>query len=165
MLLLPINTRFLISFRQVDMGGFVNAASAVAVMGYAASQLDLRITAAQGVGFLLLTLCGILVHYSLMLILATSSFWTVRGQGIVWGYYNLFNIARMPDAAFKGMFRVVFTFAVPMLLVANVPTKLLARKLDSPLEMLLLFGLSLVCFGVSEAVWRVSLRRYTSASS
>ncbi|MGE5566371.1 MAG: hypothetical protein ACM3YN_09500, partial [Parcubacteria group bacterium] len=25
MLLLPANTRFLISFRQVDLGGFVNA--------------------------------------------------------------------------------------------------------------------------------------------
>src|SRR5207249_9597462 len=35
MLLLPVNTRFMISFLQVDLGGFVNAASAVAVMFYA----------------------------------------------------------------------------------------------------------------------------------
>src|SRR6266511_2409820 len=40
-LLLPINTRFLLSFRQVDLGAFVNAASAVAVMAYAARQLGL----------------------------------------------------------------------------------------------------------------------------
>ena len=91
--------------------------------------------------------------------------WTVRAQGIVWGYYNLFNIARMPDAAFRGFFKVFFTFAVPMLLVANVPVKLLVQKLSSPLEMLLLFALSLVCFGVSEGIWRFSLRHYTSASS
>src|SRR3954464_15394914 len=32
MLLLPINTRFLISLRQVDLGGFINAACAIAVM-------------------------------------------------------------------------------------------------------------------------------------
>src|SRR5947208_13152871 len=30
MMLLPINTRFLISLRQVDLGGFVNASSALA---------------------------------------------------------------------------------------------------------------------------------------
>ena len=30
MLLLPINTRFMISFRQVDLGGFVNAAAGLA---------------------------------------------------------------------------------------------------------------------------------------
>src|SRR6186713_169253 len=38
MLLLPVNTRFLISFRQVDLGGFINAGSAVAVMIYAGRQ-------------------------------------------------------------------------------------------------------------------------------
>src|SRR5580700_6010378 len=36
MLLLPMNTRFLVSLRVVDLGGFVNSASAVAVIGYAA---------------------------------------------------------------------------------------------------------------------------------
>src|SRR3954471_24231579 len=79
MLLLPVNTRFLVSFRQVDLGGFVNAASAVVVMAYAAEKLDLRISAIQVFGFLLLTVCGVFVHYSLMLMLATTSFWTVRG--------------------------------------------------------------------------------------
>lgn len=165
LLLLPVNTRFLISFRQVDLGGFVNAATALVVMGYAAEQLKLTPTASQVLGFFFLVLCGILIHYSLMLTLATTSFWTVRAQGVVWGYYNLFNIARMPDAAFRGFFKVFFTFAIPMLLVSNVPVKLLAERLDHPLEMLLLFVLSLVCFAVSESVWRLSLRRYTSASS
>src|SRR5437870_11371386 len=39
LLLLRVNTRFLVSLRQVDLGGFVNAASAVAVMAYATRQL------------------------------------------------------------------------------------------------------------------------------
>ncbi len=165
MLLLPVNTRFLLSLRHVDLGGFVNALSAVGVMAYAAHQLHLSLSTAHYLGFLLLTAAGLLVHYSLMLMLAATSFWTVRGQGIVWGYFNLFNIARLPDAAFHGAFKVIFTYAIPVLLVANVPTKLLAGKLSSPLEMLLLLGLSLACFAVSEAVWRVALRHYTSASS
>jgi ABC-2 type transport system permease protein len=134
-------------------------------MAYAAHRLDLTVTTPQVIGFLLLTICSLLVHYSLMLMLAATSFWTVRGQGIVWGYYNLFNIARMPDAAFRGFFKVFFTYALPVLLVANVPAKLLADKLRTPGEMLLLWGLSVVCFGASEWVWRHSLRRYTSASS
>ena len=32
LLLLPVNTRFVVSLRKVDLGGFVNAASAVVVM-------------------------------------------------------------------------------------------------------------------------------------
>jgi ABC-2 type transport system permease protein len=165
MLLLPVNTRFLISFRQIDLGGFVNAAVACAVMFYAGMQLNLSPTAGQIVGFLLLVLAGLLIHYSLLLMLASSSFWTVRAQGIVWGYYNLFNIARLPDAAFQGAFKAVFTFVLPMLLVANVPAKLVTEKLDSPFEMLLLVGMSGVLFVISEVVWRWSIRHYTSASS
>jgi ABC-2 type transport system permease protein len=165
LLLLPVNTRFIVSLRQVDLGAFVNASSAVALMVYAARQLHLVPTLMQVLGFLALCVTGIAIHYCLMFLLASISFWTVRAQGIVWGYYNLFNIARMPDEAFRGVFKAVFTFALPMLLVSNVPVRLLADKLSSPAPVLLLLAMSVVCFFVSEWGWRASMRRYTSASS
>ena len=165
LLLLPVNTRFVVSLRQVDLGAFVNACTAVAVMAYATHQLHLVPTLIQVLGFLALSLTGIAIHYSLMFLLASISFWTVRAQGIVWGYYNLFNVARMPDEAFGGLFKAVFTFALPMLLVSNVPVRLLADKLSSPRPVLLLLTMSVVCFCVSEWGWRASVRRYTSASS
>ena len=170
LLLLPVNTRFVVSLRQVDLGGFVNATFAIAVMIYAARQMNppLTPTVTQLTGFLMLCLAGVLIHYSLMFLLASISFWTVRAQGIVWGYYNLFNIARMPDEAFRGLFKALFTFAIPMLLVSNVPVRVLANKLSSPaelLKLLLLVAMSFACFLLSEWGWRVSLRRYTSASS
>jgi ABC-2 type transport system permease protein len=165
LLLLPVNTRFIVSLRQVDLGGFVNAASAVAVMVYALRQLHLAPGAAAVAGFLLLAAASVVIHYSLMFLLTSVSFWTVRAQGIVWGYYSLFNIARLPDAAFRGFFKVFFTFGVPMLLVANVPAKLLVAKLASPLDMALLLGMSVACLALSELGWRYSLRHYTSASS
>jgi ABC-2 type transport system permease protein len=167
LLLLPVNTRFVVSLRQVDLGAFVNAASGVAVMAYAAKQLHLVPAPGHMLGFLALAVAGILIHYSLMFLLATISFWTVRAQGVVWGYYNLFNIARMPDEAFAEarVFKAVFTFALPMLLVSNVPVRLLVDKLSSPLPVLLLLVMSLACFALSELGWRTSIRRYTSASS
>jgi ABC-2 type transport system permease protein len=165
MLLLPANTRFLISFRQVDLGGFVNAGLAIAVMGYAGTQLGLTPTAPQLIGFLLLVLAGTVIHYSLLIMLTSSSFWTVRAQGIVWGYYSFFNIARLPDAAFRGAFKAFFTFVLPMLLVANVPAKLLTQKLESTGEMLLLAAMAGGLLLISEWVWRFSIRHYTSASS
>ncbi len=166
LLMLPVNTRFVVSLRQVDLGGFVNAASAVGVMIYALAQLHLVPSLAQIFGFVALCAVGILIHYSLMFMLAAISFWTVRAQGIVWGYYNLFQIARMPDEAFqRGLFKAVFTFALPMLLVSNVPVRLLANKLTSAGPLLLLLGMGVVCALVSEWFWRLSVRRYTSASS
>src|SRR5579871_3565017 len=52
LLLLPVNARFIISFRQVDLGGFVNATTAIGVMVYAAIQLHLHPTFLQVIGFL-----------------------------------------------------------------------------------------------------------------
>ena len=165
LLLMPVNTRFVVSFRQVDLGAFVNALSAIAVIVYAGRQMHLEPSALQVLGFIVLCVVGIIIHYSLMFLLASISFWTVRAQGIVWGYYNLFQIARMPDEAFRGVFKAVFTFAIPMLLVSNVPVRVLVSKVSSPAPLALLVMMSVACFTISEWGWRVSLRRYTSASS
>jgi ABC-2 type transport system permease protein len=165
MLLLPVNTRFLISLRKVDLGSFVNAASALVVIGYALHRIPFTPSPVQFIGFALFALTGILIHYSLMFLLSTVSFWTVRAQGIVWGYYSLFNISRLPDAAYRGFFKAFFTFVLPMVLVANVPAKLLVAKLRSPGELALLVVMTLACAIASEVGWRFSVRHYTSASS
>jgi ABC-2 type transport system permease protein len=166
LLLLPINTRFIVSLRQVDLGAFVNAASAMAVMAYAGRQMRLAPTELQIAGFFVFCLAGIAIHYSLMFLLSSICFWTVRAQGIVWGYYNMFQIARMPDEAFqRGLFKAFFTFVIPMLLVSNVPVRVLVNTLSNARPLILLLAMGVICFAVSEWGWRASLRRYTSASS
>src|SRR6266436_9355323 len=74
LLLLPVNTRFVVSLRQVDLGAFVNAVFAVATMAYAAKQLHLVPSLLQVTGFLVLCVAGVLIHYSLMFLLASISF-------------------------------------------------------------------------------------------
>lgn len=165
LLALPVNTRFVVSTRVVDLGAFVNAAFGLSVLGFAAYKAGVHPTLVQVCGFGALCLVGILIHYSLMFILASISFWTVRAQGIVWGYYNLFNIARLPDEAFRGVFKAFFTFALPVLLVSNVPVRLLGDRLGSWHACALLLLIGIVWAVISEWFWRLSLRHYTSASS
>jgi ABC-2 type transport system permease protein len=165
MLLLPVNTRFVISLRQVDLGGFVNAGTGLAVIVYACAKMPFVPGPWEIFVFLALCGVGVLVHYSLMFLLASVSFWTVRAQGIIWGYYSMFNIARMPDAAFRGVFKMVFTFALPMLLISNVPARRLLGMAASALDVSILLLLGAAVWVASEAVFRFSMRRYTSASS
>lgn len=164
-LLFPANTRFMVSARHVDLGGFVSAASGLAIMIYAAEQLHATPTAMQIVAFAALCLAAITIHYSVMFLMATCCFWTVRAQGLIMAYYNLFSLTRVPDAAFSGAARAIFTLFLPVLLVANVPVKVLLGKIDSFVEVRLLVAMSLICFFISSRVWRSALRRYSSASS
>src|SRR3954470_17384661 len=66
LLLLPVNTRFVVSLRQVDLGAFVNAGFAVLVMIYAGHRLHFTPTILQVLGFLILAIAGVIIHYSLM---------------------------------------------------------------------------------------------------
>ena len=164
---LPVNTRFLVSLRVVDLGAFINAAFGLSVLIFAAHKAGVHPTLVQLAGFSALCVIGICIHYSLMFMLATVCFWTVRAQGIVWGYYQMFNIARLPDEAFvrTPVFKAFFTFALPVLLVSNVPVRVLADKLNSWHSWALLLGLAAIWAFLSELFWRRSLRHYTSASS
>src|SRR5215470_9593404 len=44
LLLMPVNSRFVVSLRQVDLGGFVGACFGLGVMAYAAHQIPLTPT-------------------------------------------------------------------------------------------------------------------------
>src|SRR3974390_654976 len=60
LLLLPVNTRFVVSLRQVDLGAFLNAATGVGIMAYAAHKMQLVPAIGQVLGFVALCACGIL---------------------------------------------------------------------------------------------------------
>ena len=111
--------------------------------------------------------CGVAIHYSIMFSLSTLAFWIVRAQGLIFGYYNLFNIARYPDSIFgHGLFRFVFSWIVPVIVVANIPARLLGGMFEHPLLLLAhLAGAAAIAVAVSRAFWHFALRRYSSASS
>jgi ABC-2 type transport system permease protein len=109
---------------------------------------------------------GVAIHYSIMLSLAAVSFWIIRAQGLVYGYFNFLNIARYPDVIFPRLFRFVFGWIIPVVIVANIPARLLIKPLGQPGW--LMFHLVLaaaIAFWLSRIFWRFALRHYSSASS
>ena len=163
-LLQPASSQFLVSVRKYDPGSVVNCAIGVAFVAWSAWKLGVHPKAWQAALFAAMVVNGVFIHYALMLIIVTLSFWIVRAQGLVFGYYNLFNIARMPRDAFRGVARVLFTWVLPMLVVANFPAEVLARGIVGP-GAPLIFLLSLGFLALAWAWFRFGLRFYTSASS
>jgi ABC-2 type transport system permease protein len=109
---------------------------------------------------------GVAVHYSIMLGLAGVSFWIVRAQGLVYGYFNFLNIARYPDVIFPRIFRMIFGWVIPVVIIANIPARLLIKSLGQPTQLMLhLVIASSLVFWLSRAFWRFALRHYSSASS
>jgi len=167
MLLLPVDSQFAVSTRQFGLDNLINAAVGVAIVIFALVKMHVAPGPLQVLMYIPAVALGVAVHYSIMLFLATISFWIVRAQGLIYGYYNLFNIARYPDSIFgRGVFRFVFSWIIPVIVVANIPARLLGRIFDAPLPLLAhLVGAAALAFALSRAFWRFALRRYSSASS
>src|SRR5688572_9863012 len=131
LLTLPIDTQFAVSTRQFSLDSLLNALVGVGIVTFALFKLGV----VPGFSHLLLSLgaiaLGVSVHYGIMFGLACISFWSVRA-GFVHGYFHLFMIGRYPEAVFRGIFRMIFTWIIPIIWVSNVPAILLARPLETP---------------------------------
>ena len=166
LLVLPIDSQFAVSTKQFGLDSVVNAALGGAVVGVSLSKLGIIPTPMSILLYTVALGLGIAVHYSIMLSLAAVSFWIVRAQGLVYGYFNFLNIARYPDSIFPRLFKAIFTWIIPVVIVANVPARLLAKSFDQPSWLMFkLVVASSIIFGLSRAFWRFALRRYASASS
>ncbi|MGI8820279.1 MAG: ABC transporter permease [Chthoniobacterales bacterium] len=166
LLALPMDSQFAVSTKVFGLDSILNAMLGGVVVIVSLVQLHIM----PGPGAIALygvaVVFGVAIHYSIMLALAAFSFWIVRAQGLVYGYFNFLQIARYPDVIFPRMFRFVFGWIVPVIIVANIPARLLIKPLSDPLwlmvHLLLAATLALV---LSRVFWRFALRRYSSASS
>jgi len=166
MLLLPVDAQFAVSTRQFGFDNAVNALVGVAIVVFSLFKLEVVPHIHQIVLYLAAIGLGVSIHYSIMFFLSTMSFWIVRAQGLIYGYYNLFNIARYPDAIFSGVFKFVFSWLVPVIIVANFPARILMRSFEQPLHLMFqLLIAALFVVSTTRAFWHFALKRYSSASS
>lgn len=166
MLLLPIDAQFAVSTRQFGLDNVVNVGVGVGFVAFSLNRLGIMPGPVQVVCYGVAVLLGAVVHYAIMFTLATLSFWIVRAQGLIYGYYNLVNISRYPAEVFGGVFRWLFTWLIPVIVVANFPARILVKAAVRPYGLLWeLLGAVVLTVGLSRLFWLYALRRYSSASS
>jgi len=179
-LLKPIDTQFLISFQKVDWSSLVNF-----FMGLAVLVVSLWHLASREVNpwvfepivvllYPVFVLCGVAILYSLTIGLAATSIWLGRNQSLYDFWFYITTFGRYPMEIYRNSWGWAlwgfFMFVIPILLVVNVPARLMARPLTprEPWEWLLAgFGIfaTLTSVIISRRVFVGALRSYRSASS
>lgn len=173
-LLKPIDTQFLVSLQRIDWSAAGNLLLGLALLAYSLAKIAYVPGPIPAVLYPLYVACGVLVLYSLMICLAACSVWLGRNQTLYDFWFYIANFSRYPMEIYRGALgtplRLFFTFVVPVLVVVNVPARLLVRPLDPqrwedwllPAYAVLAAIMSLL---VSRWVFRAALRSYRSASS
>ena len=176
-MLKPIDTQFLISLRRIEWSSFANFALGIVLLGFSLWKLTTRpddplvLSPLAIVLYPFYLLCGIAILYSLMISLAATSIWLGRNQTLYNFWFYITNFSRYPMEIYSGTFglplRRLFTYLIPILIVVNVPAKLLAMPLERSNWLLVGFAVFATVFSLvaSRFVFQSALKSYRSASS
>jgi ABC-2 type transport system permease protein len=104
------------------------------------------------------------IYYAFCLAINSAVFWIVKSQELNSIVYTFMETARYPRDIYRGLGKAIFTFVIPISLIATVPASVLAGRLDWGLIALALAVAAGMLSGAM-GLWTFSLRHYSSASS
>lgn len=163
-LLKPVDAQAMISASRYEPWRVFDLIAAVAIVAYALIQRgQWPSTTDLALGIVLFG-AGVLATYALWIVCAAASFWVVRLDNLMFLLGSIFDVARWPVDVFQGVWRIVFTFVIPVAVMTTYPAMALLGRLRAA-DTLATVGGSLLLLALSRVIWRTAIRSYTSASS
>ncbi len=160
----PGNIMFMATTRKLDPDSLANSVIATAIVIYSAHQLHLNPGLADIALYAFMIMCGLAIHYSLLVLSVSLAFWITSAQGIEGSYFTLAEFSRLPRKAFRGLASALFVWALPVVIVSNTPARVLLHGFEPALAVWLL-AITAGWLGLAILVFNRGLRRYSSASS
>lgn len=161
-LLKPISSQFWLSTKVLSPWGFPDMVVGLGIIFFYGWSLQIPLTA-----YLVSSLAlafAMIILYSIWFILGATSIWFVRIYNVTEVLRGLMEAGRYPMAAYPALYRVFFTFIVPVAFLTTVPAEALLGKAPwSWIGGAGLLAIALLIF--SHRFWQFALRFYTSASS
>ncbi len=161
-LLKPISSQFWLSAHTVSPWGLPDMVFGAVIVFYAGGHVGL--TATDYLALLPPLALGIVSLYSLWFILAATSIWFVKIYNVTEVLRSLLEAGRFPIEGYPAVYRVFFTFIVPVAFLTTVPAQTMIGRSD-PVWLLGSALLAFILFQFSKWFWGFALRFYTSASS
>jgi ABC-2 type transport system permease protein len=163
-LLQPANSQFLVSFSRIVIwrAWDVMLAGALIVVGIRMSgggAVPMNIA-----NFLLLTVSGVLIIYSLWIVMISFTFWFVKFDNSVTILQALMDSGRYPAQVYPIWLRMLVTFVIPIAVATTVPLQALRGELLW-WQVLMFLGIGAASLLISAQVWKAGVRRYSGASS
>jgi ABC-2 type transport system permease protein len=173
-LLKPMDTQFLVSLRRIEWSALGNFVVGLVLMAYALLRLEYMPGMVQILLYPVYLVCGVAIYYSLMMALSATAVWMGRNLTLFDFWFYITTFSRYPMEIYQGRWgtplRLTFTYLVPVLVVINVPARILVRPLapqDSWDWLLLPFTLLATVGSLAFSRWLFgrALESYRSASS
>jgi len=163
-LLLPVNSQFLISFARITVWRVWDLVLAFVLIVVGIRMSGDTATPASILQFLVLAVSGIVVIYSLWIVLIAFTFWFTKFDNNVTILQALLDSGRYPATIYPVWLRMIVTFIIPIAVATTVPLQALRGELNV-WDVFIYLGVGVASFIVASQVWKFGVRRYSGASS
>lgn len=163
-LLQPAPSMFLVTFSRITIWrmwdlilSIVLIVAGVRMAGDVATPLNI-------LTFLLLTVSGAIVLYSLWIVLIAFTFWFTKFDNNVTILQALLDAGRYPVSVYPAWVQIIVTYLVPIAVATTVPLQALRGDLTFG-RVLIFLAVSIVAAWVASLAWKAGIQRYSGASS
>jgi ABC-2 type transport system permease protein len=163
-LLKPANSQFMVSVRYLNIVQVAQVALGAAVLGAGLGAMGETVTIVTGLAFAATLLCGLVLVYAVLLVLATCSFWFVRVDNILVIFESFMDAGRFPIDLYPGWLRITLSTVVPVGIAVTVPAQAIAGRLD-PVGLGGTVVAATIAWIFARWFWKQGLKNYTGASA
>ncbi len=163
-ILQPINSLFLVTFSRITVWRIWDLLLAIILIVAGINLAGDIVTPLNILTFILLAISGMVIIYSLWIVLIAMTFWFTKFDNNVTILQALLDAGRYPATVYPAWLRVIVTFIIPIAVATTVPLQALRGELG-PDQILLFFVVSIISFWVASKIWQQGLKRYSGASS
>jgi ABC-2 type transport system permease protein len=163
-ILQPVNSMFLVTFSRITVWRIWDLILAIALIVIGINISGDLVTPLHILTFVLLAVSGVIIIYSLWIVLIALTFWFTKFDNNVTILQALLDAGRYPATVYPVWLRIIVTFLIPIAVATTVPLQALRGDLSaSRIAIFLLIGVA--SFIVASRVWKAGLKRYSGASS
>src|SRR5512144_94946 len=163
-LLQPVNSLFLVTFSRITVWRIWDLVLAAVLIIVGVNMSGEVTTPLTVLTFLLLTISGAIIIYSLWIVLIALTFWFTKFDNNVTILQALLDAGRYPVTVYPAWLRILVTFVVPIAVATTVPLQGLRGELTIS-RSLIFIGIGIASFLVASQVWKRGLKQYSGASS
>ena len=163
-LLQPINSMFLVTFSRITIWRIWDLVLAIVLIMVGINMSGDITTPLNILTFVLLTVSGAIVIYSLWIVLIALTFWFTKFDNNVTILQALLDAGRYPVTVYPVWLRILVTFVIPVAVATTVPLQALRGELSIS-RIMMFIVISIASFFVASLVWKRGLKQYSGASS
>ncbi len=161
----PINIFFYYVSEVFDVKGLGQLAFGVGTLFYAWRHLAIPVTPVIIVQTVLFLFAASLFMIAIMNFAAATCFWIQNSGYIMVIMFRFKDFAKYPASIFNSVFRIVFTFVIPIAFIAYYPSLVILRPENIPLLSWLSPLIGLLFFYLSYRFWLLGARKYDGTGS